>query len=204
MKKIFKLHIDIEADITEQITPELIEEQIDDESPITITIPEEKLEKLQNVISYILKHPNYYRDILVGDLLEDQSNLGGYTELGKYFRPMVFEDIAHEIGNEMGPDYESFIIDMVNLRAAACAKRFYQETIKPNEQRKDKREFFRVMMRTFNEAQIPLNKEALDCKFADAITESEMISEVLMLALLDCLTTYKIGDASLELVKIVS
>lgn len=204
MKKIFKLQIDIDANITEQVTPEFIEKRISDEYDNAIQVPPDALKKLQDVISYILNHPDYYRDILVGDLFENQSNLGGYSELGKYFKPKIFEDIAHTVGKEMGPDYESFIIELINLRVAACAKRFYQESIKSGEKKKDMQNFFEIMMSTYNESQIPIKRETLECKFEDEITEAEMISEFLMKLLLDCLTTYKIGGASLEMVKIVS
>jgi hypothetical protein len=198
MKKIIKLTIDIKANITEQITPALIEKRMDAELEHPIRIPEEALKKLQDVLSYILNHPDFYRDILVGDIFENQSNLGGYSQLGKYLRPKIFEDIAHTVGKEMGPDYETFIIELVNLRVAACAKRFYQETIKPHEQQKEMQDIFRVMINTLQESQIPLTQGTADCILQDEITEAEELGDFLMVLLLDCITTYKISGASLE------
>lgn len=198
MKKIFKLSIDIEAKIIDHITPKLIEKRIAEDYDTVFTVPQEAIQKLQDILSYILKHQNYHRDILVGDLLENQSNLGGDTELGKYFQPKIFDDIALAAGKEMGPQYESFLIDLFNYRISACAKRFYSDSKKPPYKEKAMGDVIDFIMTNYDQSLIPINGTLPELKVEEEITEYEMICECLMLLLLDCLTTYKISGASLE------
>lgn len=201
MKKKFKLSIDIDANIIEQITPELIEKRIAEDYEGEIHIPQDVLEKFQVVLSYILHNENYFLDILVGDLLECQTNYGGETELGKYFRPKIFEDICLAIGKEMGPDYEAFIKDLVNLQISVAAKNLYKVKKKCLAKGNDMERTYDFMVETLTDAQIGTDGQAPELKVEDEIVEPELISECLMLLLMDCLLNYKITGASLKEIK---
>jgi hypothetical protein len=201
MKKKFNLSIDIDADIIEQITPKLIEKRIDEDYDGDIQIPLDALEKLQVVLSYILKNDNHFLDILVGHLLENQTNLGDESELGKYFHPKIFEAIALKIGKEMAPDYESFIIDLANYRVSAAAKNFFKIEKKTPAEDKGIEQLFDSMKKHYNDLLIPIDGKAPELELEEEISESEMISEFLMLLLNDCLLNYKITGASLKEIK---
>ncbi|MCX6579901.1 MAG: hypothetical protein NT166_06915, partial [Candidatus Aminicenantes bacterium] len=144
---------------------------------------------------------NHFLDILVGDILENQTNLGDESELGKYFHPKIFEDIALKIGKEMGHDYESFLIDLVNLRVSAAAKNYFKREKEPPKEDKCIAQLYDKMKTHYNNLLIRIGGKAPELEFEEEKFESEMISECLMLQLDDCLLNYKITGASLKEIK---
>ncbi len=201
MEKTFQLNIDIKADIIEKITPDMVKKRINEDYNGEIYIPQDAVEKLQAILSYIVKNENYLIDILIGDLLQSQTTYGGPTDLGKYFRPKVFERIARNLGSEMGHDYEVFIKDLFNLQIAVAAKSLYKIKKKFLAKGKDMGLTYDSMMNTYLDSQISTDGKAPELNIEDDILISESISEFLILLLMDCLLAYKITGASFKEIK---
>jgi hypothetical protein len=203
MDKKFQLSIDIDAHIIEQITPALIKKRIIEDYDGDIHIPLDALEKLQAVLSYILKNDNHFLAILVGHIFESQTNIDNETELGQFFYPKIFEHIALTIGKEMGPEYESFIIDLVNLRVSAAAKNFFnfekeQSAIGGKAEVNILEMYYNRMKNYYNKLLIRIGGKSPEIDFDEEKAESELISEFLHILLDECLLNIKITGASLK------
>jgi len=106
MIKNFRMAIDLTVNISEMITPELIEQLKTENTEYNYpTLDREKLDKLQAIISTIINNENHYRDCLLGAITFKLTEHGFDDALED---PELVDHTIVKAAAELGAEYETF------------------------------------------------------------------------------------------------
>jgi hypothetical protein len=106
MIKNFRMAIDLTVNISEMITPELIEQLKTENTEYNyLTLDREKLDKLQAIISTIINNENHYRDCLLGAITFKLTSQGFDDALED---PELVDHTIVKAAAELGAEYETF------------------------------------------------------------------------------------------------
>jgi hypothetical protein len=106
MTKNFRMAIDVEVNISERITPELIEQLKTENNEYNyLTLDREKLDKLQAIIAIIINNENYYKDCLLGAITFKLTSQGFDDALED---PELVDHTIVKAAAELGAEYETF------------------------------------------------------------------------------------------------
>ncbi|HLP47670.1 MAG TPA: hypothetical protein VK469_17120 [Candidatus Kapabacteria bacterium] len=113
MIKNFKFVIDIEADITDKITPELVNgivTEVDKENKLPNYQPQ--TDKLQAFIDYIKNNDSLYEECIAGNLFFKLSEGGFEEQLSEFLNPKCFDDIVIEKAAGLDSEIRDFVIQI--------------------------------------------------------------------------------------------
>ncbi|MCX6584308.1 MAG: hypothetical protein NT166_29385, partial [Candidatus Aminicenantes bacterium] len=110
MIKNVRLIFDIEATVTEIISPDLIEKaKTSANDGKHVQIEQKMLDMLQEVIAYVSRHKKHHLKCLSGELYSMLTEHGCDKELRKYLNRESFDQAIIEAAAGMAPEYETFI-----------------------------------------------------------------------------------------------
>ena len=106
MIKNFRMAIDLTVNISEMITPQLIEQLKTENIEYNyLTLDREKLDKLQAIITTIVNNENHHKDCLLGAITFKLSEHGFDDALED---PEIVDHTIVKAAAELGAEYESF------------------------------------------------------------------------------------------------
>jgi hypothetical protein len=106
MIKNYRLAIDLIINISEEITPQLIEQLKTENSEYnSLSLEQENLDKLQAIISTIIKNENHHADCLLGAITFKLTSQGFDDVLEN---PEIVDHTIVKAAAELGAEYEAF------------------------------------------------------------------------------------------------
>lgn len=110
MLKVFKLTINLEVDIPDKISDDLVKEVISEvDKSVNMPLYLPQTDKHQAFIDYIKNNDNVYEQCITGDLFFQLMEHGLEDELTEFLKPRIFDEIALDVAGKLDSETKNFI-----------------------------------------------------------------------------------------------